>query len=444
MNAIQRHGLMLLVFGGFLLAAHDAAAWIQWRVSVKVFRNAAGNWPASADSNPERHNFDAQSNIVAHIAENNRLLASMGWGYQFELTEIVELPTSLSNWFNADPYDDQTWTDLEREIDRHRLTDNVYRYRREAINVYISNAQGGGGATSPRPILPVLSDLIIMRVDAGKTTFFHEFGHAMDLCHTHGCCNTCDDCKDEFGVESSSDRIADTVRDSDCWHSTNEIALENFNQFYAALSAGQRRQVDDVFHNLMSYHRDDGGLANRLTHDQWDHMVDIANAARREISSGTTVFVDKDALGLSPCELLSQLAGLVEHLPGPTSWYTDELNAHPPGPEYYLRRTCNTFPIDPSTPPRPPKVPSDWPWPPPDYLGKPPEYPSDWPWPLLDPALFEVCVGGAYKTVADAINCAAQEGDRLQIKAGTYVGPLRITKRLTLATDRGTVRLQGN
>jgi pectin methylesterase-like acyl-CoA thioesterase len=41
----------------------------------------------------------------------------------------------------------------------------------------------------------------------------------------------------------------------------------------------------------------------------------------------------------------------------------------------------------------------------------------------------------------EAIDCGTQNGDRIQIKAGNYNETLRITKPMTLATDRGTVSI---
>jgi hypothetical protein len=119
----------------------------------------------------------------------------------------------------------------------------------------------------------------------------------------------------------------------------------------------------------------------------------------------------------------------------------DALNNSPPPPEAFFRRTCQTFSIDPPFPPAPPLYPDNWPWPPTlAFPNPPPYYPSDWPWPPIDPAPFTVCIGG-YKTVQDAIDCGARNGDRLQIKAGSYNERIRITKAVTLATDRGVVSI---
>jgi pectin methylesterase-like acyl-CoA thioesterase len=39
----------------------------------------------------------------------------------------------------------------------------------------------------------------------------------------------------------------------------------------------------------------------------------------------------------------------------------------------------------------------------------------------------QVCIGG-FKTVKEALDCGTSDGDRIQIKAGTYKETMRITK----------------
>lgn len=65
---------------------------------------------------------------------------------------------------------------------------------------------------------------------------------------------------------------------------------------------------------------------------------------------------------------------------------------------------------------------------------------------VLDPTFtlfnigFNFCIGGPDKSIAEGVNQAVP-GDRLQIKAGNYDETIRITKAVTLATDRGTVAI---
>jgi hypothetical protein len=418
---LRRNVVCWLVLAGVALVPSQSFAHLQWRVSVKIILDASGQRPTATN----QYNFSTPARIREEFTAYNQLLDRAGWGYQIDLTEVVEL-SGVSQWFSVGARSGSNRTDLEVQAKLHPVQ---YAYRANAINVYVNNDSSGVAG----PDLPLLGDVILAGARGYWTLLLHEIGHELGLCHTHGClCN--DNC---FNV---SDNIVDTITDSDQWISMNAVAQGNFSLPYASLSAAQRRLVDDLWQNIMSYHEhDQTNLVTRFTHDQWELMVDVSNVEKRNVTSGSTVFVDKAATGMSPCELINNLASLVDGLPGPVAWYQDELNSHLPGPEYYLRRTCRTFTIDPPTPPRPPLVPADWPWPPPLNLGKPPGYPGDWPWPLINPEPFTVCLGGAYKTVQAAIDCAANPGDRLQIKAGHYNERLTITKQLTLATDRGSV-----
>ena len=407
-----------------LLSIVSTQATLTWRVSVKIILDQNGNGPTATNE----FNYSTEARIRQEFDEYNQLLGRMGWGYQFQVTEVLRV-SGISQWFSVDARNGQNRTDLEIQA---KLNPGQYAYRLDALNIYINNTSSGvsGGH------LPLIGDVIFAGANGYWTLLLHEIGHALGLCHTHGCgCN--DNC---VGI---SDDIADTIADSDGWSSRTQIAIGNFGVIYNLLNANQRLQVDNVWMNIMSYHNNDDGTnrLDRFTHDQWERMVDVSNFEKRNVVSGKSLFVDRSASGLSPCELLNNIASLVDHLPGPPSWYVDALNAAPPAPETYIRRNCQNFVIDPPFPPPPPGYPGNWPWPPTlAFPDPPPGYPSDWPWPPVDPQAFTVCVGG-YKTLRDAIDCGAQNGDRLQIKAGSYNETIRVTKAVTLTTDRGTVSI---
>jgi hypothetical protein len=420
-----RMAFLLMVFG----AAWPAQAVIYWRISINVILGPENQWPSSTND----VTLGSEADIRQEIVRYNALLDRMGWGYRFELVGVTEL-THASKWFNADARDGANLIGLENEA---KLPNNwsSYNWRIDAINVYINNS--ASGVSTGFPYTPIVGNGVLIGVAGSFPIILHEFGHDLDLNHTHGPCNDPSDCGN---VWRNDDRCADTVFDFG-YKSLNEVAQYNFQNSFSNLFMFQREQVLNVFDNVMSYHQSNGGKADRLTHDQWQILVDSSNdpLKKRHVCSGSTVFVNATAVGLSPCELAGQLAGLVESLPGPVSWYTDELNLHPPGPENNFRRTCNSFSINPAFPPRPPGVPDDWEWPPPLNLGRPPGFPSDWPWPLEDPVEFSICLGGAYKTVQKAIDCAAQDGDRVQIAAGSYPERMTIRKRLTLVAEGGRV-----
>ncbi len=405
-------------------------AALTWRVSVKIILDSQGNNPTATN----RFNYSTPGRIREEFAEYNVLLDRMGWGYRFDLTEVKEL-TGLNQWFNKDARNGSNRLELELAA---KANPAVYAYRLDALNVYVNNSSSGVAG----PHLPLLGDVVMSGAGGYWSLIFHELGHALGLPHTQGSCGMCDEGSDECKSRAVDDGIDDTLLDRQCW-TRDDIAVQNYGRSYAVLSAGQKRKVDDVWENIMSYHNDnDNNRLHRLTHDQWEIVVDSSNFQRRNVTSGRSVFVNGGGSGISPCSLDARVRELAEGLPGPVSWYTDELLLHPPAPELFLRRNCENFNVDPPFPPRPPGYPSDWSWPPnlSIFPNPPTGYPSDWPWPPVDPAPVQLCIGG-FKTVKEALDCGASAGDRIQIKAGNYKETMRITKRITLATDRGTVAI---
>lgn len=404
----------------------SARAYVYIHVSVKVILGESNKWPSSTES----MRLTSPAEISARVAEYNRLLDRMAWGFRLNLREVRGLG-GVSEWFEADSGSDHDWTTFENAILDDR---DKYAYRPDAINVYINN-HAGRSVASGRPDYLFLGDLILLNQGPGWDTMLHEIGHTLSLKHTHGPCNDPDDCGFRW---RDDDGCGDTLYD---YPGTNRNAIAFYNFHTNNLTVDQWRQVDDLFRNLMSYHEPTQADC-RLTHDQWEKMIDLCNdpLRRRIVTSGSTVFVDPTASGLSPCELLNNLADFLGGFDWPTALYRAELDGHPLSPELWFRRTCNTVQIRPPMPGRPAGYPSDWAWPPlPDPAGLfPPEpdgYPDGWPWPPTPPETLEVCVGGAYRTIGNALECAVMPGDRLQIKGGYYDEKLRITNQVTLVTD---------
>ena len=408
-----------------------ARAYVYINVSVKVFLDTTNNWPSWSDPMA----LTSQDQILARMGQYNGLLDSMGWGFRLNLVDVRTL-SGQSEWFDADAGSKTTWAALEEAIldDRPK-----FDYRPDAINVYLNNFKGRSVA-SGRPDVLFLGDLILLNQSGAWDTLLHEIGHTLTLKHTHGGCNDPDDCGSRWRDDDGCD---DTLFDYP-YTNRNAIAVQNFGSI--TLSDDQWRQVDDLFRNLMSYH-DPTRADCRLTHDQWEKIVDVCNdpLRRRITTSGSTVFVETNAPGLSPCELLNNLASFLGGFDWPEDIYREEYLRNPPTPELLLRRACNVIQIKPPRPPAPPGYPSDLAWPPlSDLLGnyppKPPGYPDGWPWPPVPPASLEVCIGGAYKSVENAIGCAALDGDRIQIKAGHYNERFTISKKVVLTTDPGPGR----
>jgi Pregnancy-associated plasma protein-A len=358
------------------------------RVSVKIIKDSNGNLPV-ADTNA---NFDARffhTNAVAVRAlfdQYNRLLDSHGRGVRLLLTDATEI-AGISEWFGVDARDGDNRRDLEIQA---KLNPSKYGFRADAINVYVNNSSSGISAGH----VPFVSDVIFIGVSASWSTILHEIGHALGLCHTHGCdCN--DDC---VGL---SDGIADTVKDGDKWQRV-DVALQNFNT--TNLNTLQSQQVDLVWNNLMSYHVN----RIRLSRDQWEKIIDVMGFEKSYVVVGKTVFVDRSNTCVRPEDLIEPFKTLAGYVPG-WSWGTRQgLSVH----------------LDAKAPAPPaPSVPL--------------------PCPSTGPCAIDVCLGGPFKTLSDGIN-GASAGDRLQIKAGNYNERMRITKRITLTTDRGTVRIGSN
>jgi hypothetical protein len=267
-----RHFLPLLTVALWFapVASH---AQVFFRVSVKVFTDSNGNRPVN------RSNAQIQDDYVYY----NELLTKYARGCQFSLTEVVQLPSSLSGWFNVAARDSGNRGNLQNNATSNTV---LYAYRTDNINLYINNSFSGICCGSG-------NGLIFIGNEDDHITPVHEIGHMLGLSHTQGSgCNSC--CPDALGCcdVPGDDGISDTIPDLPCW-SQNQIAQNSFAQNYANLSAGQKDQVDDVWLNIMSYHY---GFFNnhleRLTPGQMDLVATTANGTRDAITGNYFRFVD--------------------------------------------------------------------------------------------------------------------------------------------------------
>ncbi len=380
----------VLLAGLMLMGAGPAHAMLYWRISVKVFQSSSGTPPRPADD----PNYDTLQEVRNLFDLMNRNFDRLGWGVRFQLRELLTI--NSDEWFNKAARDSGNRTQLELLA----KVQGQFRYQPDSINVYINNTKSGisGGH------LPLLGDVVLMGIGgdaAGVTniplanrfwaaTLQHEVFHSMGLPHTQGrFCNGCP--PDSLGAcdQPGDDGLGDTLLDVACW-TTDDIARRNFGGSYAVLSTAQKAQVDRAFMNIMSYHNQ---TLDVITHDQWDLMIDTANLEKRNVATGSTIFVDRGNGCLRPEDLSEPFRSLAQLVPG-WSW----------GMRAGLGTTL-TAPICP-------------------------------PPPL--PCSMTVCLGGPFKKVGDAVN-SANSGDRLHIKAGNYNESVRINRALTLATDRGTV-----
>ena len=131
--------IALLVLGTVCLGLVPAAsAQLRWRVSVKFILNSSGNRPSTGIINTDEE-------VETQINNANEFLRSYGRGYQFQLTEIVDL-SGVSQWYGSDR-EDKDALEIAAEANK-----TLYAYRDNAINIYINGNSGSAICSIPSSI----------------------------------------------------------------------------------------------------------------------------------------------------------------------------------------------------------------------------------------------------------------------------------------------------
>ena len=218
---------MLCALVTLLLAwTYTAAADVPVRVSVKFIVDAAGNRPATGS-------FNTTAEVNAEADAGTDILKDMLSEHRIQITEIIDLPTSLSGWSTT------AVNGANRDSVRTAAmaSPGTWSWRTNAVNVYVT-----GGAGTAVSKFPPNNDIILFGQNCGNSPscLLHELGHSLNLLHTH-----------EGG---GADGCADTLLDDDTWNNTDQMAQANYGVNYSALTAAQQNLVDQTWSNFMSYH----------------------------------------------------------------------------------------------------------------------------------------------------------------------------------------------
>ncbi len=235
--------LLLLLF---VFPVTESSANIPFRVSIKFIVDSHGNRPATGG-------FTTDDQIDAQEAIGNEILAAQKSELRIEVTEIIELPTSLSAYATISV----SAANVVVIRDLALASPTAWSWRTNAFNVYVTG--GSGSAWSSRP---PDNNIILMGQNIFDTTLLHELGHDLDLRHTH--------------QDGGADGCADTLDDNDAWLSRDEMANANYEKDYALLTASQQYDVDMTWFNIMSYHHP----RDRLTPCQKDRISGTASDDR--------------------------------------------------------------------------------------------------------------------------------------------------------------------
>ncbi len=294
--------LLTVVFCLLAAASHaraDHEIFIHLSYKVIISPSGGGRPPGVTDSV-----------IDSAIDEMNQLMVSQGRGYRFvRIDPVIDVGGTFSFGIASRPSPSRyyginmlnpSFSNARQQMEDDALDNqSLYAWNPNAINIYINQANAGGQCAFPANQL--------IAVGAGSADNgalqLHEIGHYFGLCHTQGCpCGCCGafGATGECNTEPGDDGISDTLPDLACWD-RDDIAMHSFGVAYSQLAEFAQRRVDDVFLNIMSYHRGGcghsggGATTERLTERQLDQWSDAAFATRRGVCDGRTYFVQAGA-----------------------------------------------------------------------------------------------------------------------------------------------------
>lgn len=262
---------------GSALAVH---AEVNVRISVKRIMDASGLPPAAG-------NLNTAAEVQTEIDWASRILALNESELRVTSLEVTDL-TGVSQWFNVGA----SYINLTNLRATAVASPATYRWRTDAINVYITGVGVGAGyADFPATNYVFLSGtgtntalMLAQNCANNPSCLLHEIGHVLSLWHTH-----------QAGTVGS-DECPDTILDNNAWRNNRElISTNNFGTDYASLTPAQQDQVDLVYNNVMSYHTSEPQL--RFSTCQLDRLSRQSDIDRNWILTREAVYVDASAGG---------------------------------------------------------------------------------------------------------------------------------------------------
>ncbi len=317
-----------LLLGGLMLAilpAHAGDGFIWINVSIKCIVDPnTGATPSNMHDDVLRATFTDMNRWLANNYRGYRLrMVDMNANNTFKRIGALNDTFGPSYWYNINlKPDDPPSADLNNknfEI-AAKADKTAYGWNDNAINLYFNNS-GWSRANFPSSGRAVVISGygIFDYVDTANPAetvapsykvagnLLHEFGHFFELYHTHqedGMADTAPD------VPSPTDP---TARDET--YTRNQISQNAYGVNYSALSAANKVLVDNSANNAMSYHQlfYDNFATGKVVPDaerfgptrflftelQMDRWGDYANDERFSVTSGHTIFVDRNDGGLS-------------------------------------------------------------------------------------------------------------------------------------------------
>jgi hypothetical protein len=255
-----------------------------------------------------------ENQIQGQLDLANWIFSSFGSELQVQSLEILNVP-GISSWYLVDP------TEYNRDNLRWNAQQDpvTYRWRDDAVNVYINGSPGTPDGTRAISALPPNNNIILVSQGVNCTAIAHEMGHILNLWHTH---------------PPGDDFCSDTLPDNPSW-GRNNIASNAFGVAYAQLNDSQRYQVDLTYSNLMSYHVLDSAF-RLLSPCQIDRMSTQASKDQDWLLSLSMVYVDSSYGGTANGSLTQ---------PYPT--IDQALNAGVPNPALVLESGTYALPSTP-------------------------------------------------------------------------------------------------